>query len=166
MACAEGGVLMACAAYMIWHVHGPGQGARRAACARTRSWAWRPRHVIGPRTRTNPPGGKWGWRQAPPSAIPSDSSHLEGHGLAPASSKSVAMHTLPPQIPAPLHEQSGAPALFALSESPVDRMAPSPFDITSAAVQPMDCRRSEVPIVLQSKTLSGNTAIRRQNVIN
>ena len=91
MACAEGGVLMACAAYMIWHVHGPGQGARRAACARTRSWAWRPRHVIGPRTRTNPPGGKWGWRQAPPSAIPSDSSHLEGHGLAPASSKSVAV---------------------------------------------------------------------------
>jgi hypothetical protein len=66
----------------------------------------------------------------------------------------------------PLHEQSRVPALFALRESPVDRMAPSPLDITSAAVQPMDCRRSEVPIVLQTKTRRGNTAIRRQNVIN
>ena len=42
-------------------------------------------------------------------------------------------------------------------------MAPSPFDITSGAVHPMDCRRSEVPIVLQSKTRSGSTAIRRHN---
>jgi hypothetical protein len=45
-------------------------------------------------------------------------------------------------------------------------MAPSPSDITSAAWQPMDCRRSEVRSVLQAKTRSGNTAIRRQNVIN
>ncbi len=96
-----------------------------------------------PENPYQPARRQWGWRQAPPSAIPSDRSHLE-----------------------PLHEQSGAPALFALRESPVGRMAPSPFDITSVAVQPMDCRRSEVPIVLQSKTRSGNTAIRRQNVIN
>jgi hypothetical protein len=41
-------------------------------------------------------------------------------------------------------EQSAAPALFALRESPVDRMAPSPLDITSVATQPMDWRRSEV----------------------
>ena len=28
---------------------------------------------------------QWGWRQASPSVIPSDRSHLKGHGLAPAS---------------------------------------------------------------------------------
>ena len=75
-----------------------------------------------PENPYQPARRQWGWRQAPPSAIPSDSSHLEGHGLAPASSKSGRaglVHALPPQIPAPLHEQSGAPALFALRESPV-----------------------------------------------
>jgi hypothetical protein len=34
-------------------------------------------------------------------------------------------------------------------------MAPSPLDITSGARHPMDCRRSEVCIVLQAKTLVG-----------
>jgi hypothetical protein len=66
-----------------------------------------------------------------------------------------------------LQEQSAAPALcsvFALSESPVDRMEPSPLDITPGARHPVDCRRSEMRIVLQTKTLSGNTAIRRQNM--
>jgi hypothetical protein len=58
-------------------------------------------------------------------------------------------------------EQSAAPALFALRESPVDRMAPSPLDITSVTRQPMDCRRSEVRIVFQAKTRSGNTEHRR-----
>ena len=156
---------------MIWHVHGPGQGARRAACARARSWAWRPRHVIGPRTRTNPPGGSGvgGKLRHPPSHLTEAILRaMDWHQQAASLWRWDAglVHALPPQIPAPLHEQSGAPALFALRESPVGRMAPSPFDITSVARQPMDCRRSEVPIVLQSKTRSGNTAIRRHNVIN
>ena len=44
-----------------------------------------------PENPYQPARRQWGWRQAPPSAIPSDRSHLEGHGLAPASSKSVAV---------------------------------------------------------------------------
>ena len=61
-------------------------------------------------------------------------------------------------VPAPLQEQSAAPALFALRESPVGRMAPSPLDITSVARQPMDdCRRSEVRIV---REISPNPRIR------
>jgi hypothetical protein len=52
--------------------------------------------------------------------------------------------------------------------SPVDRMAPSPLDITSAATHPIDCRTSEVYCASIKKHVvgSGNTAIRRQNVKN
>jgi hypothetical protein len=121
--------------------------------------------------RTNPPGGSGfgGKLRHPPSHLTEAILRaMDWHQQAASLWRWDAglVHALPPQIPAPLHEQSGAPALFALRESPVGRMAPSPFDITSVARQPMDCRRSEVPIVLQSKTRSGNTAIRRQNVIN
>ena len=115
------------------------------------------------------PARQWGWRQALSSHLAE--AILRAKDWHQSKRKSLPLGTqlfskIEGAVPAPLQEQSAAPALFALSESPVDRMAPSPFDITSAAVQPMDCRRSEVPIVLQSKTRSGNTAIRRQNVIN
>ena len=123
------------------------------------------------RPETNPPGGSGvgGKLRHPPSHLTAAILRaMDWHQQAASLWRWDAglVHALPPQIPAPLHEQSGAPALFALRESPVDRMAPTPFNITSVARQPMDCRRSEVPIVLQSKTRSGNTAIRRQNVIN
>jgi hypothetical protein len=89
------------------------------------------------------PARQWGWRQAPSSHLAeailrATDSHQSKHW---ALGKSLAVGTqlfskiegavpfskIEGAVPAPLQEQPAAPAPFALSESPVDRMAPSPL---------------------------------------
>jgi hypothetical protein len=113
------------------------------------------------------PAKQWGWRQAPSSAILSTGDSLSANSAGAADCSWSWDCTLDFTEQLRPHRQR-LTQRFDWCESVARKMAsarwPSPLDITSVARQPMYCCRSEVLIVLQAKTLSGNTAIRRQNV--
>jgi hypothetical protein len=126
--------------------------------------------IIGPRTRTSPPGsGAGGKLHHPIWQKPSCGPQI-GHSQSWASlwrrGRSCAV-TSRGSPSSRNNLKSVAPALFALRESPVGRMAPSPLDITSGAVHPMDCAGAKWAHCSKQKravrAANTSTAIRRQN---